>query len=154
MPPFQLPPRGAGKSTEVSSTPAVEVPDPYADFVIGAWVELVTNGRVVRTQLTWASPHGTLFLFTAPDASTQSMTRRMRDKLAQEGSLRVVPAPSAKGGRAAADASAASGVPGTERKSADARASGARPPSSSKMVPLSKSAPLSSSSGSKSSKSR
>lgn len=69
-----------------------EVPDPYADFVIGAWVELVTNGRVVRTQLTWASPHGTLFLFTAPDASTQSMTRRMRDKLAAEGSLRVVPA--------------------------------------------------------------
>lgn len=70
----------------------VDAPDPYADFVIGAWVELVTNGRVVRTQLTWASPHGTLFLFTAPDASTQSMTRRMRDKLAADGSLRVVPA--------------------------------------------------------------
>ncbi len=50
----------------------VDAPDPYADFVIGAWVELVTNGRIVRTQLTWASPHGTLFLFTAPDASTQS----------------------------------------------------------------------------------
>ena len=30
-------------------------------------------------------------LFTAADASTQSMTRRMRDKLAAEGSLRVVP---------------------------------------------------------------
>lgn len=70
----------------------VDAPDPYADFVIGAWVELVTNGRIVRTQLTWASPHGTLFLFTAPDASTQSMTRRMRDKLAADGSLRVVPA--------------------------------------------------------------
>ncbi len=68
-------------------------PDPYADFVIGAWVELVTNGRVVKTQLTWASPHGTLFLFTAADASTQSMTRRMRDKLASEGMLKVVPAP-------------------------------------------------------------
>lgn len=72
-----------------------EAPNPYADFVIGAWVELVTNGRVVHTQLTWASPHGTLFLFTAPDASTQSMTRRMRDKLASEGALRVVPAPKA-----------------------------------------------------------
>jgi hypothetical protein len=68
-------------------------PDPHADFVIGAWVELVTNGRVVKTQLTWASPHGTLFLFTAADASTQSMTRRMRDKLASEGMIKVVPAP-------------------------------------------------------------
>ncbi len=144
----------APEEAEVSSTPAVEVPDPYADFVIGAWVELVTNGRVVRTQLTWASPHGTLFLFTAPDASTQSMTRRMRDKLAQEGALRVVPAHQAKAGRAAADASGASVALGTERKSTDARASGARSSSSSKMAPLSKSAPLSSSSGSKSSKSR
>ncbi|MBV7427213.1 MULTISPECIES: DUF1631 family protein [unclassified Acidovorax] len=74
-----------------AQAPVEAAPDPYADFVIGAWVELITNGRLVRTQLTWASPHGTLFLFTAPDASTQSMTRRMRDKLAAEGSLRVVP---------------------------------------------------------------
>lgn len=72
--------------------PAVPDVDPYADFVIGAWVELVTNGRTMRTQLTWCSPHGTLFLFTAPDASTQSMTRRMRDKLVKDGLLRVVPA--------------------------------------------------------------
>jgi hypothetical protein len=67
-------------------------PDPFANFVIGAWVELITNQRPVRTQLTWASPNGTLFLFTSPDGSTQSMTRRMRDKLAGEGTLRVVPA--------------------------------------------------------------
>lgn len=59
-------------------------------FVIGAWVDLVTNGKVVRTQLTWTSPHKTLFLFTAADNSTQSMTRRMRDKLAAEGALRIV----------------------------------------------------------------
>lgn len=77
---------------ETAQAALEEAPDPYADFVVGAWVELVTNGRVVRTQLTWASPHRTLFLFTAPDASTQSMTRRMRDKLAAEGALRVVPA--------------------------------------------------------------
>lgn len=69
------------------------VADPYEDFVIGAWVELITNGRVMKTQLTWSSPHGTLFLFTAADASTQSMTRRMRDKLAAEGLIRVVSAP-------------------------------------------------------------
>ena len=141
------------EETESSSTPPVEAPDPYADFVIGAWVELVTNGRVVRTQLTWASPHGTLFLFTAPDASTQSMTRRMRDKLAQEGALRVVPALPPKGASRAADAVSA-GAAGAERRPSEGRASGARPASSSKMAPLSKSAPLSPSSGAKSSKSR
>lgn len=83
---------------------AETVADPYADFVIGAWVELVTNGRVVRTQLTWSSPHGTLFLFTAADASTQSMTRRMRDKLAAEGLIKVVAGPGVggKGGDTAA----------------------------------------------------
>ena len=70
-------------------------PDPFADCVVGSWVELLTNGRVVTTQLTWASPQGTLFLFTAADASTQSMTRRMRDKLAAQGLIRLVPAPAA-----------------------------------------------------------
>lgn len=64
--------------------------DPFANFVIGAWVEIISNQKAVRTQLTWASPNGTLFLFTSPDGSTQSMTRRMRDKLASEGALRVV----------------------------------------------------------------
>ena len=87
-----LPPEEAAAALVEAPT----APDPYADFVVGAWVELLTNGRTVRTQLTWASPHGTLFLFTAPDASTQSMTRRMRDKLAAEGALRVVPAPAAR----------------------------------------------------------
>ena len=61
-------------------------------FVVGAWIELITNQRKVRTQLTWASPHNTLFLFTAADGSTQSMTRRMRDKLAANGTLRVISA--------------------------------------------------------------
>ncbi len=61
-------------------------------FVVGAWIELTTNRRKVRTQLTWASPHNTLFLFTAADGSTQSMTRRMRDKLAADGTLRVISA--------------------------------------------------------------
>ena len=51
----------------------------------------MSNGKVVRTQLTWVSPHNTLFLFTGADGSTQSMTRRMRDKLTAEGLLRVLP---------------------------------------------------------------
>ena len=75
-----------------ASLPAPLSPEMETEFVIGAWVELTTARRKVRTQLTWASPHHTLFLFTAPDGSTQSMTRRMRDKLAAEGTLRVISA--------------------------------------------------------------
>lgn len=76
---------------ELVTVPA-EPPAPTIDdeFVVGSWVDLVSAGKVMRTQLTWASPHKTLFLFTAADGSTQSMTRRMRDKLAAEGSLRVL----------------------------------------------------------------
>ena len=57
---------------------------------IGQWVEIITNQRAVRTQLTWCSPHNTLFLFTGADASTQSMTRRMIDKLSFDGAFRLI----------------------------------------------------------------
>lgn len=59
-------------------------------FPIGTWIELRGNRQTVRTQLTWASPQGTLFLFTGADGSTQSMTKRMRDRLLDEGALRVL----------------------------------------------------------------
>lgn len=57
---------------------------------VGAWVEMQVNGAWVRTQLSWASPHSSLFLFTSADGSTQSMTRRSRDKLLAAGTMRVV----------------------------------------------------------------
>lgn len=125
-----------------SAAPAVAAPfpapaEPYAEFVVGAWVELITNGRAVRTQLTWTSPHGTLFLFTAPDNSTQSMTRRMRDKLAGEGSLRVVPAPKV---RPPAPAPARAGGIATTRGSLPAPLETARGKLGS--APSSKKAPL------------
>jgi len=53
-------------------------------------VELWNNDQWVRTQLTWASPHGTLFLFTGVFGNTQSMSRRLRDKLLSTGKLRMV----------------------------------------------------------------
>jgi len=138
-----------------SAQAPLDAPDPYADFVIGAWVELVTNGRVVRTQLTWASPHRTLFLFTAPDASTQSMTRRMRDKLAAEGSLRVVPALPPRPAKPVARASGSAEAGAADRRSSDGRSgSSSRAAPLSRSAPLSKSAPLAPSSGSKSSKNR
>ncbi|QDL55137.1 DUF1631 family protein [Rhodoferax aquaticus] len=57
---------------------------------LGSWVELLSDDKWVRTQLTWASPHGTLFLFTSALGNSQSMTRRSRDKLLAAGSLRIV----------------------------------------------------------------
>jgi histidinol-phosphate/aromatic aminotransferase/cobyric acid decarboxylase-like protein len=58
------------------------------DWALGTWVELSNARQRLRTQLTWVSPQQTLFLFTATDGSTQSMTRRMRDKLLAQGQLR------------------------------------------------------------------
>lgn len=120
-----------------AAAPAPAPAEPYAEFVVGAWVELITNGRAVRTQLTWTSPHGTLFLFTAPDNSTQSMTRRMRDKLADDGSLRVVPAPKV---RPPAPAPARAGGIATTRGSLPAPLETARGKLGS--APSSKQAPL------------
>jgi hypothetical protein len=57
---------------------------------LGSWVELRTNGQWARIQLNWASPHGTLFLFTGAAGATQSMTRRTCDKLVAAGGLRVI----------------------------------------------------------------
>lgn len=64
-----------------------------ATLELGCWVELMANDQWVRTQLTWASPHGTLFLFTSAAGAPQSMTRRSRDKLVAAGQLRVISGP-------------------------------------------------------------
>jgi hypothetical protein len=60
------------------------------DVALGAWVEIKTQDQWLRTQLTWASPHGTLFLFTSAHGTTQSMTRRSRDRLIEQGRLRMI----------------------------------------------------------------
>jgi hypothetical protein len=55
----------------------------------GAWVEM-SEGGWTRWQLTWASPHGTLFMFTHPAGGAQSMTRRMLETMLRAGTLRTV----------------------------------------------------------------
>ncbi len=60
------------------------------ELPLGSWIEMMTNRHWVRTQLTWASPHGTLFLFTTSTGVTQSMTRRSRDRLIAAGQLRMI----------------------------------------------------------------
>jgi len=50
----------------------------------GLWFELGGERGSVRRQLTWVSPNRSLFLFTGADGSSQSMTRRMIDRLVAE----------------------------------------------------------------------
>jgi len=56
----------------------------------GAWVEMLTDGRWSRLQLTWASPHGTLYMFGDGAGKTHSMTRRLLDQLVASQGLRLV----------------------------------------------------------------
>jgi hypothetical protein len=75
---------------------AVREPEPPAaavspeDLRIGAWVEIRIKGEWVRAQLTWCSPHATLFMFTSIGGAAHSMSRRTMDKLRTGGQLRVV----------------------------------------------------------------
>ncbi len=60
------------------------------DLRIGAWVEILVKGEWVRAQLTWCSPHATLFMFTSIGGTAHSMSRRTMDKLRSAAQLRVV----------------------------------------------------------------
>ena len=67
-----------------------EVAASDVEMPLGTWVELWLKDQWVRTQLTWASPHGTLYLFTGSFGTTQSISRRMRDKMLAQGKLRLI----------------------------------------------------------------
>jgi hypothetical protein len=56
----------------------------------GTWVEILIAGAWVRAQLTWASPHATLYMFTSQSGSAHSMSRRSLDRLYTQGLIRIV----------------------------------------------------------------
>jgi hypothetical protein len=56
----------------------------------GAWVELLIQKKWVRAQLTWASPQGTLYMFTSVSGGTHSMTCRSFERLCKEGTARLI----------------------------------------------------------------
>jgi len=78
----------SGQALEAPNTEAA--PSRAPDMAVGTWVDLRVDGQWERTQLTWVGPHGTLFLFTSASGRSQSMTRRLRDRLMGQGALRVV----------------------------------------------------------------
>jgi hypothetical protein len=78
------------------SDPAA-LPDPAAQqlwsaqtLAVGSWVDLALEGEWVRAQLTWASPHRTLFMFTSGGKKAHSMSRRTMERLRALGLIRLV----------------------------------------------------------------
>jgi hypothetical protein len=56
----------------------------------GTWVELNVKGDWIRAQLTWASPAGTLFMFTSQAGTAHSMSKRTLDRLRADGHIKIV----------------------------------------------------------------
>ena len=87
--------KGTGDTTaEVEES---EVPDPIAQeawsahtLITGSWVDLALGGQWVRAQLTWASPHKTLFMFISAGGMAHSMSRRTMDRLRGLSLIRLI----------------------------------------------------------------
>jgi hypothetical protein len=75
---------------EAAQEGAEPVPVRTEDLRVGTWVEIQIKGEWVRAQLTWCSPHATLFMFTSVGGTAHSMSRRTLDKLRSTDHLRIV----------------------------------------------------------------
>lgn len=69
------------------SIEAAQRPWSVGDLSTGTWVELIVNGVWLRAQLTWASPHRTLFMFVSRGGLAHSMSRRTMERLRMQGSI-------------------------------------------------------------------
>ena len=78
----------AGDAEPPSET--VRRPWSVGDLNTGVWVELIVDGVWLRAQLTWASPHRTLFMFVSRGGLAHSMSRRTMERLRMRGSIRFV----------------------------------------------------------------
>lgn len=76
------------------AAPAETVPEPQPwsaqTLHTGAWVDLALDGAWVRAQLTWASPHRTLFMFISSGGLAHSMSRRTMERLRTQALIRLV----------------------------------------------------------------
>lgn len=57
---------------------------------VGIWVALLAEGGWTRTRMSWASPNGTLLLFTDALGFMQSLSRQSCEKLFAAGHLRLI----------------------------------------------------------------
>jgi hypothetical protein len=84
----------ADTQPQFDADPVVSASPEVPRLEAGAWVSLQNDdgAPAQRLQLTWSSPHGTMYLFNGPNGQTVSMTRRSFDKLSQTGRLTLVAA--------------------------------------------------------------
>ncbi len=68
----------------------IQRPWSVGELHTGLWVELIVNHVWLRAQLTWASPHRTLFMFVSRGGLAHSMSRRTMERLRRQGSIRFV----------------------------------------------------------------
>lgn len=85
------------KDLALEFTEEPETPDPVdqqawtsQSLTTGSWVDLALGGVWVRAQLTWSSPHRTLFMFISAGGMAHSMSRRTMDRLRGMGLIRLV----------------------------------------------------------------
>ena len=82
----------ADEVPQIPDEAADHLPEPVGagEIRTGTWVELMVNGDWLRVQLTWASPHATLFMFTSLAGTAHSMSRRTLERLRGQGLMKVV----------------------------------------------------------------
>jgi hypothetical protein len=92
-----IPPRQVFASTQPANEAHTQPPEddgmpelPVDHLQPGAWVEMLAPQGWQRFQVTWASPHGLLFMFTGQGGQPQSMTRRLLSKMLQGGTLKLI----------------------------------------------------------------
>lgn len=85
-------PAEAAEADAPSMRPFEPLPEPVgaAELRTGTWLELMVNHNWLRVQLTWASPHATLFMFTSQAGTAHSMSRRTLERLRGQGMMRVI----------------------------------------------------------------
>ncbi len=72
------------------SVPTTQAPWSARELSVGLWVELLVQGVWLRAQLTWASPHRTLFMFISQGGLAHAMSRRTMERLRMKGAIRFV----------------------------------------------------------------
>lgn len=86
---MQLPKNAPHDSPEIAD-PVLQNAWSAESLRTDSWVDMALGGEWVRAQLSWASPHRTLFMFTSGGGMAHSMSRRTMDRLRGLGLIRLV----------------------------------------------------------------
>jgi hypothetical protein len=87
LPEESVMPMDLGVTADAARDPT---PATVGELNTGAWIELMLDGNWIRAQLTWASPHRTLFMFTSRGGLAHSMSRRTLERLRSQGMIKLV----------------------------------------------------------------